>query len=754
MMRTTRAAGDFGLNCFKISATRALLASTTLCLAFSATARVKAGVAPAASPVADANSNEDIIVTAGKREQLLSKIAGGISVVTAKQLDDRAANSLSDYIALTPGVNLQTAGAPGFGSVEIRGVSPQSVGATVSTYVDEIPLSATSALTQGGEFLPDLDPSDLARVEVLKGPQGTLYGASSLGGVIKYVTKGPSLTDTEVNTSEDVNVLNNGQFGTKLRASLTTPLITDTLGIRISGFYRHDAGSIDQLGPVARNNANSGNDYGFKAAIRWKAAPNLTIDLNGSLDDYKSRGFAVADLDPTTLAPLYGIKDSNYRALNEDFHARTDLVSATVKWETGLGTVTSATSYSYEKPSSTNDATLFFANPPTQPQDPTAVVSYLNPAGDIGSHLDKKTTEELRLNSRRFGSIEFIVGGFYQHEDLRDGIAFFTYTPSGQPTDTSLGYTTRTGTLNEYAGFINATYYLTDKLDVTGGFRHSYIDQTRGLIRTPGYVYGDVLQTDYQKFSETSDTYLAGVRWRPTDEVTLYVRAASGYRPGGGRSVPPGAPADFGTTYSSDSIWSYEAGVKVRTRDGKFTIDADGFWIDWSNIQTLVYVGRFDTDGNGGKARSRGAEVSATYEPVRGLSLYANGALTDAKFSQDAPDIGVTNGQRLFFIPKWTGTFGGDYRWSLNSKWNGTVGGDYSYRSNQLDISNHKLPGYAMLTLHAGIDNGKYSVNVYVKNAANRHVIIGDEGYYSDLPPYNATFLQPRQIGVTFNQKF
>jgi outer membrane receptor protein involved in Fe transport len=702
----------------------------------------------------DDTPNADIIVTAGKREQRLSKVAGGISVVTSAQIDARGATSLADYIALTPGVNLQNSGATGWGWIEIRGIAPQNVNATVATYVDEIPISASAGTTRGGEYTPDFDPSDIARVEVLKGPQGTLYGASSLGGVLKYVTKGPSLTTTEIDTSEGLNVLNNGQFGTELRAALNTPIITDTLGIRVSGFYRHDAGWVDRLGPIAANNVNSGNDYGFRAALRWKVAPTLTVDLTGSIDRYKADGLSVVDLDPITLEPYEGHKDGAYRAVAENFRINTKLASATIKWDTNYGTLTSATGYTYQKPQDFDDVTGSFALPPPAPQDPDAPISYLHPLGGVGVHRTQKTTEELRFNSTRLGPIEFIAGGFYQHEKGRNLSYYSTYDTQGKLASSlgSLGTDVSSSSLTEYAGFLNATFYLTDRLDFTGGFRHSHIILNAD-DDTSGYVFGGDSVTHYH-LASNSNTYLGGVRWRPTDQLTVYARAASGYRPGSSRSIPPGAPADFGTVVKSDSIWSYEAGVKYRTSDGRFSIDVDAFQIDWKDIQALIAVGRFAVSGNGGKARSRGFELQSSYELVRGLTISGNTALTDAKFTEDSDALGVIKGQRIFLVPKWTATIGADYRWALNDRWHATVGGDYSYRSSQLDISNFKLPGYSMVTLHAGAETDRYGINFYVKNLTNRHVLVGDQGYFADFPPYYAIYSQPRQIGVTFSQKF
>jgi outer membrane receptor protein involved in Fe transport len=706
-------------------------------------------------PIGQSAGIADIVVTAGKQEEHLSKVAGGISVVTGAQLEVRAANSLQDYLALLPGLNLQSTGSTGFGNLEIRGVSPQSVGGTVATYIDEIPFGGSSAINKSGEYTPDLDPADLARVEVLKGPQGTLYGASSLGGVIQYVTKEPNFHRTEIEASEDLNFLNNGKPGTKLRAAISTPLVTDKLAIRVSGFYRHDPGYIDDLG-LSGKDANYGNSWGFRGKLLYKPVDNLSIDLSGMIQNSITHGYNVEDLDPLTLKPEYGTPHSVYRGTPEGFNIRSQVVSATIKWNTSLGTLTSATSYSTLRDRVISDVTAIFWGPFVAGAPQGDFVSYDHPAAGLALDINKQETEELRFNSRRLGPIEFIVGGFFQHEQLTDFADYLPFLKAGGLPDrngTFLGYSHSTGTLNEYAGFLNATYHITDRLDVTGGFRHSHIDQTDNNV-SAGPLFGD---SDLVKLpsSENANTYLGGIRWRLTDNVMLYGRAASGYRPGGGRPLVPGAPPGFKPSYSSDNLWSYEAGIKVRALGGKLVLDADGFWIDWSKIQTLVSIGQFFTAGNGGKARSRGAEVQAELTPRKGLALGANAALTDAKFTQDALDIGVIKGERLYYVPKWTATGTVEYSWAINNRWTANIGGDYSYRSNQLDATRYALPAYGLFNMHVGAKNAAYSVNLYVKNLANKRTIIGDAGgYFPQIPPFFAVVNPPRTIGLTFNQNF
>jgi iron complex outermembrane recepter protein len=702
----------------------------------------------------DSGELEEIIVTANKRAESLQNIGAGISVVTADRLDELQANSLQDYLQEVPGVNLQSFGAPGYGSIEIRGISPQSVGSTVSTYIDNIPVGGSSAVSENASFLPDLDPADIQRVEVLKGPQGTLYGASSLGGVIKYVTKQPSLTQTEVNVSEEFEHVDHGDYGGKVRTSFSTPL-TDQLAVRVSGYYRWIPGYIDDVG-VGGPNANQGYDWGVHGTVLWKPTSDLTVSVNALEQVSRQDAYGVVDLNAVPgYQPLYG-ELSQLRYTPESLVYKTNLYSAEITYEQPYGTFLSASSFNAIHPAPVFDGTEFFPGLPNG----STVIGPDNPVGGNYHHDDQQETEELRFTSNRLGNFEFLAGGFYQHESLNDGLQFVEYKAGGRVPDTtvpSLGGFERGGTLWEAAGFLNATYYIMPNLDVTAGYRHSEIGQHRiSSIYGPIYEGGvpGEFESDDLDTKQSSNTYLAGARWRITDDMMVYLRAASGYRPGGARSPLPGAPPDFSLSYTSDNIWSYETGFKVKALDGKLTVDTDLFWINWDNIQAIVFIGRFNTDGNGGHALSRGVETQATYEPMRGLVLRANMAYTDAFFKYADASVLVTEpGQRLIYVPQLQGSVSGDYTWPIGN-YAATVGADWNYTGDQYDVANYLLHSYSLVNARAGLKWGNYTANFFVKNLADKRAIVGDDGYFAGFPPYTVVIAQPRTVGISFSQHF
>jgi iron complex outermembrane recepter protein len=697
----------------------------------------------------DQTELQEIIVTANKRAENLQSIGAGISVVSEERLDQLGANSLADFLQDVPGVNLQSFGAPGYGSIEIRGISPQSVGATVSTYIDNIPVGGSSSVGENGEFLPDLDPADIQRVEVLKGPQGTLYGASSLGGVIKYVTKQPSLTQPEATITEEFEQVDHGDFGGKVRASASTP-VTDDLAIRLSGYYRWIPGYIDDIG-VSGKDANNGYDWGMRATVLWKPTSDLSVNVNAMQQESRQNAYNNVDLNVTTLRPLYGDL-TQLRYTPEFFAYKTSLYSAEINYEQPYGSFLSASSFNAIHPTLATDLTPYYIG--LDGIGPSA------PASGVGHHDDQQETEELRFTSNRLGKFEFLTGLFFQHESLTDGTNYVSFEPGGltpNPSVPYLGYGDRGGTLNEYAGFFNTTYYIVPTLDVTFGYRYSDIRQNR-VSWDGGVLYegnNTTVENFQQSSSQSSDTYMAGARWHVTDDVMFYLRAASGYRPGGVRTPLPGAPADFGNVYYSDNIWSYETGVKVTALGGRLTVDTDLFWINWDNIQALVTIGQFNTDGNGGHALSRGVEMQATYVPVNALTLRANFSYTDAFFKYADPSVLVTSpGQRLFFVPELQGSISADYNWSMG-KFKANAGGDWSYTGDQYDITNYLLPSFSVVNAHAGLKWNNDTLNIFVRNLADKRAIVGDTGYYPTFYSlYTVTVNQPRTVGISFSQHF
>jgi len=706
--------------------------------------------AGAGSPIDDASPSairlEEIVVTASRRAESLSQVGSAVSAISGDELLQRSADSLQDYVAFIPGVSLTSQGAAGYGVVAIRGIAPQGNGASTATYIDEIPVGASGATTRSAFFTADLDPEDLQRVEVLKGPQGTLYGASSLGGVIKYVTREPNLTGTTISLFEDGNYTQHGDAGEKVRGSWSTALIDDVLGVRASAYYRHDPGFIDDIG-VQGSGVGGVNATGARLALLFKPSDALSVKLSAMFQEMRQGGLSVVDTDSIDFAPTYGrYQQLRYEA--EGLDEQTRLFSSEIHYHFGLFDLLSATSYSRIDPTGLSDDTASFAAYGLGPVSPT------NPAQDVSQDHTNKVTQEFRLTSARIGIAEFMLGAFYQHE--KDHFSFvdtLTLTP-----DSNFAVRNGDGRLTEYAGFFDTTLYLLPKFDLTLGYRYSRIDQQQSQSNG-GELYNPIdpsaLSTTQQSFSESPSTYLAAARYHINDDLLLYARAASGYRPGGGRALPPGTPDGFADFYTSDKLWSYEFGEKLKGWNGRLSVDADAFWIDWSNIQTLQPVPGtpFLLNGNAGTARSRGIELQTALVPVRGLTVGANGAYTDARYTATVPGV-ANDGETLTYVPRFSGAAYAQYTQPVYKGWNGVFEGDYKYEGYRVDTYRVPLPGYGVWNTRFGIQNEHFQVNLYVKNITDKYGRAGSNGSGGFPLPDYFVIETPRTFGISFLQNF
>jgi iron complex outermembrane recepter protein len=684
----------------------------------------------------------EIVVTASKRQEPLSQVAGAVSVISGVQLEQRGANGLTDYLGFLPGVGIQSFGHMGFDSVFIRGIAPQSVGATTSTYIDEVPVGPASALTRGGFFTVDLNPSDLERVEVLKGPQGTLYGASSMGGVIKYVTRRPDLSHPELDLYEDFDTIENGSGGVSVRATGSAPLIHDSLAVRLSGYYRHMGGFIDDPG-AGGSDTNRANARGARVTLLYQPFDELSLKITALDQRNQFHGNDSVDFNLTTGRPVYGA-DFQLRYVPEPSQTDLQLYSAELQSRLRWFDLVAATSYSALRPREVNDLTEV----PLPITRPTRAVTW-----DAVS----KITQEIRLATPRRGLTEWMIGGFFQHERLDYGsllqlLSGADHRPRITP---ALGEDYHVGSLTEGAAFSNASVYL-GNVDVTGGLRVSHLGQSqthrlKGAFFNPTDPLSEM--ASHEVVSQTVNTYLLAMRWRPNADVTVYGRAASGYRPGGGRALPPGVPPGLSDYYTSDALWSYETGLRLRTFQQLLQLDLSGFWINWTHIQALQPAGPYLLDGNAGGARSRGIELQADYSARQGLEIGVNAALTDARFTESVPLADVKSGEPLYFVPKWSAALTSRYSRLFGRGWRIQIAGDFQYQSNRLTVDRTPLPAYSLWNARIAFNNERFRTTFYVNNITNKETFLGAVGA-SSASHYAFAVGPPRTIGVLLSQDF
>ena len=695
---------------------------------------------PLTAQAQDASVAEDIIVTATKREESLREVPQSVTAITEETLERLQANDFSDYAGHVPGLAV-TGGQPGNSRVTLRGLNTGGVGSTVGVYVDETPFGSSSSLANAAVLALDLDPFDVQRIEVLRGPQGTLYGANTLGGLIKFVTAAPAPGEFFGRVSGSYETTEGGDSSWATRAMVNLPL-GDQAALRISALRRSEGGYIDDPSR-GLDDVNGVETTGWRAAFLLNATDNLTIRLSAQQQDIESDATDsvayYANLQPVAgdtdqFSPFSVSSDVTYRILN-----------GTIDWDLGFASLTSSTSYSELEQQHEEDGTLAFGLP-----------SFL----DENIPQDK-FTQEVRLASNSEGSLDWLLGAFYTRENgLLDQLIYF-----GVPPGTFSGLTAAIDSeYQETALFGGITYRFSPQFDVDVGVRYARNEQH--MVQG-----GTAVSNGTQDSSDTAVTYSVAPRWRPTDNTMIYARFATGYRPGGPNIF--GAPTIIPPTFDPDETVNYEVGVKTDIIEGVLRLDASVFRIDWTDIQLLVFDGAVAGNANGGGAQSQGIEWAATLTPTDGLTVAWSGAYTKAELTDDTDPIvvGGSDGDPLPYSPEWTSTLDVNYEWSAFGDATAYVGGAWRYVGEQSNgfpgvggflngVSQQELPSYNILDLRTGVDFETFSVGLFAKNVTDERAITQFGGVGETLPdvalrPNGAAVLvRPRTIGVSLSARF
>lgn len=708
-----------------------------------------AGQAAAQTTAAD-NSIETVIVTADKRSELIKNVPMSMSVLGQDQLNLTNSRSFEDFVADVPGLSL-TEGDPSHPTLILRGINAGGDGATVGTYLDETPYGSSNALANGVDTAPNLDTYDMQRLEVLRGPQGTLYGANAMGGILKFVSNAPDPAAFADSFELGAVDMDHGGTEASLRGMVNIP-ITDDLALRAVGFYAKTPGYIDDpaLGDKGTNSVLS--DGGRLSAL-WTPTSKLSIRVNAAmqqLDDGNSSAEDVTLVPGGGFYPTYG----NYqqaRTTNEPAGVRYYVFNAVVNYDLDWATLTSSTSFNLLHDFSYEDATGVYG-------------------ADIQGFLHQaKFTQEVRLASDPgHGPIDWLAGFYYTNEisSLHQDIVFtFQGTPLG-----SLQLDSR---YDEIAGFANGTYHITDRLSIGFGGRYTSNSQSAdeyGLASANGSSTGSVF------------TWSADLGYKLDDDTNLYARAASGYQPGGPNDLPPGV-TNVPKSYGPSTLTDYELGVKSSLLDSKLSFDADIYYIDWKNIQLLTVVNGYGVNNNGPSARSDGAEANVNWTPIDGLAINLNGAYTDAVLTADTDPIyaGGVKGDWLPYAPKWSAALSGDYNFESIGDWTPFIGGTWHYIGERqsgftpyadvlggympANLYEHQyaLPAYSTLELRAGINWTKWSLEFYAKNLTDAKGIESFSAYGTSIASASLNFptggpsaalIQPRIVGVVLRGSF
>jgi len=734
---------------------------------------------------------QEIVVTATRQPVQLSKVPVSVAAYTEKTLTDLNVQNIDDLSRVTPGITFnRTAFGNGDQSmIAIRGISSGVGAATTGVYIDDTPIQVRNVGFTATNPYPAV--FDLNRVEVLRGPQGTLFGAGAEGGTIRFITPTPSLTDYSVYGRAEFSGIQDGGQNSEAGLAVGGPIVEDKLGFRLSGYYRQDGGYVDRInyftGAVDQPDSNFKDTYVVHGSLLWEPIPNLAItpslyfqnthlnDASAYWEDFSSNGhYQNAALGP--------------QPASDQFY----LPSLKIEWGGDLVHIISNTSYLSRNNHGVNDYTTaenanvgcaiapICSNYPL-PGETEATGTYAN--------LQTAYTQEIRLQSPTSdGRFNWVAGVFYQHEALantaivRDPnlniIATYGY---GVPTNAAtilpllpgniLTDNVETDTDQQYAVFGQVDYALTSKLKVTAGLRvsrtnYNYVGTTAGpFARAP--TAGNE--------TETPATPHFGISYQADAHDLFYFSAAEGFRPGGGNQplsrLCASSLASFGLTttpptYASDNVWSYELGAKNQFFDGRVQTEASAYHITWQNIQTQIDLTCGSTiNMNLGQAVSNGFDLSGRYRVNNALTVSWSAGYDDAHYTKTvqtglqpsgAPALAIRAGDPLGQTP-WTVTFGGDYRFTALNQ-DAFLHLDYQYSSHDStpldpDVGNYdpdipREPAVTNLNLRLGVNVHHVQWALFAANVTNdlpeiarQHVVPGD-------PQFTGVTVRPRTVGL------
>lgn len=695
---------------------------------------------------------QEVIVTAQKRSQRLQDVPIPVTVINTTQLVSNDALRLRDYYTSVPGLMVAPISIQTSQLLAIRGLITGEGAPTVGIVIDDIPYGSSTALG-GGQGIPDIDPGALAQIEVLRGPQGTLYGANSLGGLVKVVTLDPSTDALSGRIAAGTDGLENGaRLGYNLRASVNVP-ISDTLAVRASGFRVLEPGWLDAPARGIDGVNEEVSDGGMLSAL-WKAPSGISFKLDAMYQ--KTEDGSVPD---ASQLPGLGQLDQSY-ALDTANSKEVQFYAGVLKIPLGQGTLTSLTGYNISSFNSEADASWLYG---------AGLVEPLFGVAGVWLTADATTTklsQELRLSTPIGARLDWLAGAYFTRENTQFLANLMAVSPQSEQVVGSVLNSEFPTTYKEYAAYTDLTLKVSSRFDIQLGGRYTRFKQ--GGFELDDGIYNmlffrpprpNPFIAGPESLDADSSTYLLTPRLRLTPDLMIYARVASGYRAGGiNVTDAPGIP----TGYGPDKTYNYELGLKADWLNHALSVDASAYSIDWKDIQLFL---RGPTGAgylnNGGDAKSQGLELMVQARPSRGLTLSGWVAWNAAVLTQNFPatsSVQGMDGDRLPYNMRFSGNLAAQQVFALPRDGSGYVGADVSYvdaRLGEFAAGGLRayLPAYAKTDAHGGVRYGSWSVDLFANNLTDRRGIL-TRGQDTGGPPYSVTYIQPRTVGLNVAKSF
>lgn len=717
------------------------------------------GAAPAMAQSEQPQASEEgeIVVTALRREQRLQDVPAAIAVVSGDDIKAKGAQDLRDYLTTVPGVNYAENNVGGM-RIAIRGIS-DGIGGTdplAGIYIDEAPVTETSA----GSLDPDI--YDVERVEVLKGPQGTLYGSGSMGGTVRIIGRKPLLNRVEAALESTFGTISAGGTTRRLDGVVNIPIVEDRIAFRASAGFRHDEGWINDL-PRNRKDANTVEKRNARAQLLLQPTDQTSI-IVGVL--YQKDDIGLPQFDDLTRT-FQGRTVEEYESakiFRQSRNSEATLASLTVNQEWDGMTLTSASNYLSKDLQATFDLT------PGQSRLIRILTGVtLTPSEGVGLTAPVKTkqfTQEVRLASSGNQRLGWLIGGFYS-DVSNDVVEAFdlSQAPSLNGVITADEYykSTQNRDTRQIAGFGELSYEITDALSITAGLRVFGVRQ-KSVIRGQGLLNGgDTFATIANSFSSSTKKFL--VEYKASRDHLIYAQAVQGYRNGGPNSAVPlsscgAALTEAGYTsapenYGPDKLWNYEIGSKNTLLGGNAQLNAAAFYIDWTQLQNTVALScglSFTT--NAGRAQSKGFEIDASVRPVRGLTLNGAVSYADAKVKEVAPGVAGRVGDRLPLTAEWSWNASAVYEHDISNNVSAFARAEVNHVGNRwttfqsITARAINMPSYTTIGARIGVRSDNWSVALVGAN-------LTDERYILNVNPNNYEFVgRPRTLALNMRVGF
>jgi iron complex outermembrane receptor protein len=782
------------------------------CVGIAAT--VAAPLSPAQTVAAGSGGLEEIVVTANKlNAQKVLDIPASIQAISGDSLQNISASGIMSIAGEVPGLSIQDLG-PGDKKYVIRGIN--STGdATTGVYYGEAVISGSNA-DDGGGFESDIRLYDMNRVEVLRGPQGTLYGASSMSGTIRFIPNSPDLNTLGGYVTLEGSETSHASGNYNINGEVNLPIIDGVLALRMVGWKLYDSGYINQyrvgegltaitnIGTAKAPNfqtlpvpgigfvkgVNDDDVGGGRAIVRFHPNDDLTIDANYTTQTETSGGSSrytpagVAAFSGGPILPIQGCDLCNTDVTLSPWKDNLTVFGVTVEYKTGIGTVTGTTNQYNRTTGFTFDST-------------PVLVSFdvPVPAETLEPRTRKVNSSELRFASDLNSPVNFVAGVYREHETQElnvdviatgaNGLVIGPFSSSNAQDalnfpgvgDTFFG---RTDDRNDtqYAGFGEATWKITDAWSAVAGVR--YFTETLNGVQTQTHPFGGFpgapnlvpIVDPEETFNKV--TWKINTSYKFSEEVLGYATISTGFRSGGLNAVSePFEPIP--SAYSPDSLTNYELGAKGRLFGGLFDYQADVYFIKWNNIQVQETTAdaAFVFQGNAGTADVKGFEFEFTAHPIDYLSATFAGSYQEAYLTQGAtPEQYALNktlgrtGDGIPNVPRFQANFGLNYTRPIMNGWEGVVATDLSFRGREnsyfssavlsvgppIVYENIPLSSYTLVNLRLGVINGPWSVTAFARNLTDKRAQVSAINSAQD--PDALLTVRPRTIGLTATRKF